>query len=56
LPGPWANPWSYSSAPLEQGIGATFYTLNGLPAGAVVEAQVEYVEVQDRSRSCQYVV
>jgi hypothetical protein len=48
--------WSYPSATLEQGLGATFYTLNGLPAGAVVEAQAEYVEVQDRSRSCQYVV
>jgi hypothetical protein len=45
--------WSYPSATLEQGIGASFYTLTGLPAGAVVEAQAEYVEVQDRSRSCQ---
>jgi hypothetical protein len=48
--------WSYPSATLEQGIGAAFYTLNGLPSGAVVEAQAEYVEVQDRSRSCQYAV
>jgi hypothetical protein len=48
--------WSYPSATLEQGIGASFYTLNGLQAGAIVEAQAEYVEVQDRSRSCQYVV
>ena len=48
--------WSYPSATLEQGIGATFYTLTGLPAGAVVEAQAEYVEVQDRSRSCQATV
>ena len=31
--------WSYPSATLEQGIGATFYTLNGLAAGAIVEAQ-----------------
>jgi hypothetical protein len=48
--------WSYPSATLEQGIGATFYTLTGLPPGAIVEAQAEYVEVQDRSRSCQFTV
>jgi hypothetical protein len=48
--------WAHSSATLEQGLGATFFTLSGLPAGAVVEAQAEYVEVQDRSRSCQFVV
>jgi hypothetical protein len=48
--------WSYPSATLEQGIGATFFTLTGLPSGAVVEAQAEYIEVQDRSRSCQFTV
>jgi hypothetical protein len=48
--------WSYPVATLEQGIGATFYTLTGLPSGAVVEAQAEYIEVQDRSRSCQSTV
>jgi hypothetical protein len=48
--------WSYPYATLEQGSGATFYTLSGLPSGAVVEAQAEYVEVQDRSRSCQFAV
>jgi hypothetical protein len=48
--------WSYPSATLEQGIGATFYTLTGLASGAVVEAQAEYIEVQDRSRSCQFTV
>ena len=48
--------WSYPSATLEQGIGAAFYTMTGLPAGAVVEAQAEYTEVQDRSRSCQATV
>jgi hypothetical protein len=48
--------WSYPSATLEQGIGATFYTLTGLPPGAMVEAQAEYTEVQDRSRSCQATV
>ena len=44
--------WSYPEATLEQGLSATFYTLTGLPHGAVVEAQAEYIEVQDRSRSC----
>jgi hypothetical protein len=48
--------WSYPSATLEQGIGATFFTLTGLPSGAVLEAQAEYIEVQDRSRSCQFTV
>jgi hypothetical protein len=48
--------WSYPSATLEQGIGATFYTIGPLPAGSAVEAQVEYTEVQDRSRSCQFTV
>jgi len=48
--------WSYSSATLEQGLGATFYTLTGLPHGAVVEAQAEFIEIQDRSRSCQATV
>ena len=45
--------WSYPGATLEQGLGAAFYTLSGLPSGATVEAQAEYIEVQDRSRSCQ---
>jgi hypothetical protein len=45
--------WAYPLATLEQGIGAAFYSLPGLPPGAIVEAQAEYVEVQDRSRSCQ---
>ena len=48
--------WSYPSATLEQGLGAAFFTLTGLPSGAVVEAQAEYIEVQDRSRSCQFTV
>ncbi len=48
--------WSYSSATLEQGLNATFYTLAGLPSGAIVEAQAEYIEVADRSRSCQAIV
>jgi hypothetical protein len=48
--------WSYPFATLEQGMGATFYTLTGLQSGAVVEAQAEYIEVQDRSRSCQFTV
>jgi hypothetical protein len=48
--------WSFPSATLEQGVGATFFTLTGLPSGAIVEAQAEYIEVQDRSRSCQFTV
>ena len=45
--------WSYPGTTLEQGLGAAFYTLSGLPSGATVKAQAEYIEVQDRSRSCQ---
>jgi hypothetical protein len=52
LPGAWSWPWDT----LEQGYGAGFYTLPGLPPGTVVEAQAEYIEVQDRSRSCQAIV
>jgi len=48
--------WLYPSQTLEQGIGASYYVLTGLPAGTIVEAQAEYTEVQDRSRSCQFTV
>ena len=44
--------WTYPSATLETGITALYYELNGLAGGTIVEAQAEYVEVQDRSRSC----
>jgi len=44
--------WTYPSATLEPGTTALYYTLSGLPAGTIVQAQAEYVEVQDRSRSC----
>ena len=44
--------WTYPSATLETGITALYYTLTNLPAGTIVQAQAEYVEVQDRSRSC----
>lgn len=46
--------WIYPSQTLEQGIGALYYTLNGLAKGTIVEAQAEYTEVQARSRSCQF--
>lgn len=49
-------PWSFTGANLEQGSIGTFFTLTGLQPGAVVEAQAEYIEVQDRSRSCQFTV
>lgn len=48
--------WSYPSATLEQGLRGSFFTVGGLSAGAVLEAQVEYTEVQDRSRSCEFTV
>jgi hypothetical protein len=44
--------WAYPLTYLETGIGATFYTLTGLPAGAIVQAQAEYIEIEGRARSC----
>jgi hypothetical protein len=43
-------------ATLEQGSGVSFSAISGLPAGSVVEVQVEYTEVECRSRSCQVTV
>ena len=44
--------WIYPSATLETGTTALYYQLQNLTTGTIVQAQVEYVEVQDRSRSC----
>jgi|SRR5262245_41781811 hypothetical protein len=55
-PPPRPISWSYPSQTLEQGTGASYYTLTGLAPGTIVEAQAEYTEVQGRSRSCQYTV
>lgn len=44
--------WNYPSATLETGISATYYRLSNLPPGTIVQAQAEYLEIQDRSRSC----
>lgn len=51
-PSPDAISWSYPSACLEPGITALFYTLSGVAAGNMVQAQAEYVELEGRSRSC----
>ncbi|HEX6908827.1 MAG TPA: hypothetical protein VF142_00450 [Longimicrobium sp.] len=37
---------------LEQGATHLYYTIGGFPAGWTVSAQVEYVEISGRSRSC----
>ncbi len=44
--------WIPSSAYLETGFTALYYELTDLPAGAIVQAQAEYVEIEGRSRSC----
>ena|SRR5438045_6938312 len=44
--------WMYPSAYLDQGNTSTFYVLNGLATGSLVQAQAEYVEIEGRSRSC----
>lgn len=51
-PPPSGIAWMYPSAFFEPVIGATIYILNGLPAGTIVQAQAEYVEIDGRSRSC----
>ena len=49
---PQSITWLYPLTYLEQGIQWMFYQLNNLPAGAVVQAQAEYIEFDGRSRSC----
>jgi len=44
--------WTYPSTYLEQGITANYYTLTGLPAGTIVQAQAEYIAFESRARSC----
>jgi hypothetical protein len=51
-PPPDAISWIYPSTYLETGLTATYYKLTNVPAGAVVQAQAEYIEIDGRSRSC----
>ena len=44
--------WVYQHTYLEQDTKALFYQLNNVPAGAIVQAQAEYIEIDGRSRSC----
>jgi len=44
--------WTYPSTYLEPGLSALYYSLNNLPAGTIVQAQAEYIEIDGRSRSC----
>lgn len=44
--------WTYPSETVEPGLTALFYTLPNVPAGVIVQAQAEYVEIEGRSRSC----
>lgn len=46
LPTVYANPY------LEPGLTALYYQLQNVAAGAIVQAQAEYVEIDGRSRSC----
>jgi hypothetical protein len=50
-PPPDSISWSYPSSYLEPGITALFYSFTP-PAGSVVTAQAEYIEIEGRSRSC----
>jgi hypothetical protein len=51
-PPPDAISWSYPSPFIEPGLTAWYYTWNNIPAGAIVQAQAEYIELEGRSRSC----
>ena len=44
--------WLYGSTYLEPTISARYYTLTAVPAGTIVQAQAEYIEIEGRSRSC----
>ncbi len=44
--------WSYPTTYLEPGITAAYYQLATLPAGTIVQAQAEYIEIEGRSLSC----
>ena len=44
--------WVYPSAFIEPGLLALYYIWNNIPAGSVVQAQAEYIEITGRSRSC----
>ncbi|WP_420127668.1 hypothetical protein [Longimicrobium sp.] len=50
-PPPDAISWSYPSSFIEPGLTALFYSFTP-PAGSVVTAQAEYIEIEGRSRSC----
>ena len=51
-PPPNSIPWLHPSAYVEPGLTSLFYILNGVPAGSIVQAQAEYIEIEGRSRSC----
>jgi hypothetical protein len=44
--------WTYPSAFIEPGLTALYYSWNNIPAGRIVQAQAEYIELEGRSRSC----
>lgn len=44
--------WIYPSTYLEPGLTTLYYSLTGLPTGAIVQAQAEYIEIEGRARSC----
>ncbi|HEX8152652.1 MAG TPA: hypothetical protein VF698_05980 [Thermoanaerobaculia bacterium] len=44
--------WIYPSTYIEPGLTALYYQLTNLPAGTLVQAQAEYIEIDGRSRSC----
>lgn len=51
-PPPSGISWTYPSDYIEPGLTALYYIWNNIPAGAIVQAQAEYVEFEARSRSC----
>ncbi len=51
-PSPDPISWSCPSAFIEPGGTSLFYTWSNVPAGNIIQAQTEYIELEGRSRSC----
>lgn len=51
-PPPETFSWLNNSAFLEPSTTALFFRLHNIPAGIVMQAQAEYIEIEARSRSC----
>jgi hypothetical protein len=49
---PEAISWIYPSTYLDANFSALYYEFTKLPAGTLLQAQADYIEITGRSRSC----